>query len=150
MSTYSNETLTCNKCNENKPTTSFYKESRFTRGYRYSCKVCEKDRYVSYRNKPENKVKATENRRQWNRRTKYNFPHSLYLQRLNEQGNVCAICGTDTPGGRGQFHADHDHKTNQPRGVLCHNCNVALGNFQDNLEILQSAIEYLNKYSEEK
>jgi hypothetical protein len=31
---------------------------------------------------------------------------------------------------------------------LCHNCNVALGNFQDNQEILRAAIEYLNKYSE--
>jgi hypothetical protein len=34
--------------------------------------------------------------------------------------------------------------------VLCHNCNVALGNFKDNSEILQAAIEYLNKYSEVK
>jgi hypothetical protein len=72
----------------------------------------------------------------------------MYEERLEEQGNVCAICKTDTPGGRGQFHADHNHDTNQPRGVLCHNCNVALGNFQDNPEILQAAIEYLKKYSE--
>jgi hypothetical protein len=32
--------------------------------------------------------------------------------------------------------------------VLCHNCNVALGNFQDNPEILRAAIEYLKRYSE--
>ncbi len=49
---------------------------------------------------------------------------------------------------RGQFHADHNHSTNEPRGVLCHNCNVALGNFKDNPELLQKAIVYLNKYSE--
>jgi hypothetical protein len=72
------------------------------------------------------------------------------IKLLKEQGGVCAICSTDTPGGRGQFHADHDHNTNQPRGVLCHNCNVALGNFKDNPELLQKAIEYLNKHSEVK
>jgi len=72
------------------------------------------------------------------------FP--LYEERLADQGNLCAICGTDTPGGKGQFHADHDHETNQPRGVLCHNCNIALGNFRDNPEILRAAVEYLERW----
>ena len=140
----------CSKCNEYKPVSYFFKESTSARGYRYACKKCESQIRIDYRNKPENKLKATKNRRSWNRKTKYNFPQELYEQRLQDQGNICAICGTNTPGGRGQFHADHDHNTSQPRGVLCHNCNVALGNFKDNPEILQAAIEYLNKYSEVK
>lgn len=140
--------LKCNKCGEDKPNSKFFKESTSSRGYRYSCKDCEAQRYIDYRSKPENKIKATESRRHWVRKTKYNFPQELFEERLSEQQNVCAICKTDTPGGRGQFHADHDHSTNQPRGVLCSNCNVALGNFQDNPEILQAAIEYLKKYSE--
>jgi hypothetical protein len=101
-----------------------------------------------YKSKPENKLKATTTRRSWARKTKYNFPQELYDERLDDQGGVCAICGTDSPGGRGQFHADHNHQTNQPRGVLCHNCNVALGNFKDNPELLEKAIVYLSKYSE--
>jgi hypothetical protein len=142
--------LTCNKCKRSLPTSAFAKESACTRGYRYSCKECELGRLVAYRNDPVNKIRATESRRHWVRKTKYNFPQELYEERLEAQGNVCAICKTDTPGGRGQFHADHDHNTKQPRGVLCHNCNVALGNFKDNPEILQAAIEYLEKYSEVK
>ena len=140
--------MQCNRCKVIKPKSEFFKESKFTRGYRYACKDCEKPMRDLYKNKPENKIKATETRRNWTRKTKYNFPQELYDERLNSQGGVCAICGTDTPGGRGQFHADHNHQTNQPRGVLCHNCNVALGNFKDNSELLQKAIEYLNKYSE--
>jgi hypothetical protein len=103
-----------------------------------------------YKNKPENKIRATKTRRSWARKTKYNFPQELYDERLDDQGGVCAICSTNSPGGRGQFHADHDHQTNQPRGVLCHNCNVALGNFKDSPELLQKAIVYLSKYSEVK
>ena len=150
MAPYGDDILTCNKCNQDKPKSEFYKESRFIRGYRYSCKQCEAPRFKKYRSKPGIREKQNETRRKWNRVKLYNFPPELYDQKFAEQGNACAICGTDTPGGKGQFHADHDHETNQPRGVLCHNCNVALGNFQDNPEILRAAIEYLNKYSEVK
>jgi hypothetical protein len=58
-----------------------------------------------------------------------------------------AICKSPEAGGRGAFHADHDHQAMEPRGVLCHNCNVALGNFQDNEEILIAAIEYIRKWN---
>jgi hypothetical protein len=33
------------------------------------------------------------------------------------------------------------------RGILCHNCNRGLGYFQDNIQSLSSAIEYLNSYN---
>ena len=145
---YGSDELTCNKCRESKPKDAFFKESKFKRGYRYSCKECEKPGRDAARRLPENIKRSTENRRRWSRKKFYNFPPELYDSRLAEQGNVCAICGIDKPGGRGQFHADHDHSTSKPRGVLCHNCNVALGNFKDNPKILKAAIEYLNKYSE--
>lgn len=38
---------------------------------------------------------------------------------------------------------DHDHKTGKDRGLLCHNCNKALGLFQDNFLILFEAAKYL-------
>jgi uncharacterized protein with PIN domain len=38
---------------------------------------------------------------------------------------------------------DHNHDTNKFRGWLCHNCNMGIGAFRDNTEILQKAIEYL-------
>lgn len=140
--------MQCKKCNEYKPASSFFKEASCKRGYRYSCKECEAPRFKKYRKDNQDKVSAT--RLNWNRKKQYNFPPDLFNERFNEQGQVCAICKSPNAGGRGAFHADHDHDSSQPRGVLCHNCNVALGNFKDNPEILQSAIEYLNKYSEAK
>lgn len=144
--------LNCTKCKEIKHESEFYAEPRNTKrnGKRTQCKACDYIKNVNYRNKPGSKEKQAKTRRVWSRLNRYGFTPGMYEERLEEQGNVCAICKTDTPGGRGQFHADHDHDTNQPRGVLCHNCNVALGNFKDNPEILQAAIEYLNKYSENK
>lgn len=61
------------------------------------------------------------------------------------QGSCCAACGSKEHGGRG-WHTDHDHVTKQVRGVLCHPCNVALGNVKDSLETLQRLIEYLAKH----
>lgn len=139
--------LVCNKCNLEKPKSDFYKESNVARRYRYSCKQCEAPRFKEYINKPGKKEMRNKARRAWNRTVRYNFPPDLYEARLEEQGNVCAICGTDKPGGKGQFHADHNHETNLPRGVLCHNCNVALGNFKDNPEILKAAVEYLERWN---
>jgi Recombination endonuclease VII len=58
------------------------------------------------------------------------------------QGSRCAVCKSSEHGGRG-WHTDHDHETKQVRGILCHPCNLALGNVKDQVEILQALIEYL-------
>lgn len=52
---------------------------------------------------------------------------------------ICAICGTEIK----QFHIDHDHLTNKFRGLLCANCNLGIGFLNDNILILEKAIEYL-------
>lgn len=38
---------------------------------------------------------------------------------------------------------DHCHDTGIVRGLLCHNCNRALGLFKDKIEVLKNAIKYL-------
>ena|SRR5210317_1672369 len=51
----------------------------------------------------------------------------------------CQICGTTE-----NLHIDHCHDTNKIRGYLCANHNKAIGLFDENIEDLQSAIDYLN------
>ena len=44
------------------------------------------------------------------------------------------------------FHIDHDHITGVVRGLLCFNCNAALGLFSDNPEWLRIAALYLEAF----
>lgn len=67
-----------------------------------------------------------------------------YDAMLEEQGRGCAICGKTDICNRG-LAVDHCHTTNSIRGLLCTNCNMALGKFQDNVEYLKNAIEYLER-----
>lgn len=68
---------------------------------------------------------------------------------ISDSKNIkeCEICKTSVPGGQwNTFYLDHDHGTGNPRGFLCRSCNVGLGHFKDNVEVLNSAINYLKKY----
>jgi hypothetical protein len=51
----------------------------------------------------------------------------------------CAICGTSD----GKLCVDHNHTTGEVRGMLCNNCNMAVGFFQDSPLLLKQAIQYL-------
>jgi hypothetical protein len=65
---------------------------------------------------------------------------------INSHNGFCNICGTKNPGkSRKNFSIDHDHKTGVVRGLLCHSCNVGLGHFSDNIDLLKKAIKYLLK-----
>jgi hypothetical protein len=66
-----------------------------------------------------------------------------YASMLEAQGGVCAICGKPETSKRGSLSIDHDHATGRVRGLLCHACNIGLGNFRDTEAILRGAIEYL-------
>jgi hypothetical protein len=69
---------------------------------------------------------------------------------LAGQGGVCKGCGSSTPNWKGDWHVDHCHKTGQIRGILCHNCNTALGRVKDDPDILQALIKYLESNAESK
>ncbi len=68
-------------------------------------------------------------------------------ERMNEaQGGLCAIClrpdRTNTGKPR-RLAVDHNHETLEIRGLLCKNCNVGLGVFQDDPLRLSAAVAYL-------
>lgn len=66
------------------------------------------------------------------------------------QNNLCKICGLPeqavdkrTKKVR-ELAVDHCHTSNKIRGLLCSNCNTALGLLKDDPEILFRAIIYLS------
>jgi hypothetical protein len=61
---------------------------------------------------------------------------------LAAQHGVCAICRRTCRTGR-SLVVDHDHATNVVRGLLCNGCNLVLGYMNDDVELLQAAIRYL-------
>jgi hypothetical protein len=87
-------------------------------------------------------------------RKKYGIDFAEYQRLLVDQKGVCAIC--EKPETKLQnsvirmLSVDHNHSTGAVRGLLCANCNMALGYACDNPEILIKAIAYLRKHSGEK
>lgn len=74
------------------------------------------------------------------------------LLHLKQHGR-CAICDDIIINGylnrdtktNFQTCVDHNHVTGKVRGLLCWNCNVALGKFKDNPTILRKAADYLER-----
>ncbi len=75
---------------------------------------------------------------------RYGMTPADYKRMLADQNGCCAICGTEA---RHHLHVDHDHTTGLVRGLLCRGCNNALGNVNDSIERLESAIRYLRHHA---
>ena len=132
---------TCTTCDTEKPFSEFYKGKRYKDGYTTKCKPCMSAFYKVRNARPEIKARAREN----SYRTKYGITVDQYNLMLQEQNYSCKICGsTDSKRGDQRFMVDHCHKTGEVRGLLCSQCNSALGLFEDNPQLLQSAINYLS------
>ena len=78
-----------------------------------------------------------------NLKRRYGLEVEEYIEMVNEQQGACAICKQFTP----RLCVDHSHDTGENRGLLCHRCNVGLGHFNDNIQLLADAISYLAQYS---
>ena len=77
----------------------------------------------------------------------YGLTLHAYEEKLMAQDNKCAICEIALlPQGSGT-HLDHDHKTGYIRDFLCTNCNRGLGHFQENINFLEHAINYLKAHN---
>lgn len=92
--------------------------------------------------------------------TKHKILQHEYEQLCDSQNNLCAICNktetkkSRTEGNICRLTLDHCHfcEDNEIkgikaiRGMLCHACNVGLGKFKDNTQLLQNAINYLKAH----
>ena len=85
---------------------------------------------------------------------RYGISLRQYWGILTVQGGGCAICGEkeafpaslgkrDKVGRQFSLAVDHNHRTGRVRGILCHNCNQALGLMRDNPDIMRAAASYL-------
>ena len=73
---------------------------------------------------------------------------------FEKQKSMCKICGKtvhkapeNSKDKQNQAVIDHDHKTGKLRGLLCHQCNVGIGNFKDSIDRMINAILYLSRNS---
>jgi hypothetical protein len=102
------------------------------------CPDCRKDPRGTER------LQARERRRTLAR---YGLSQEQWDHLVALQGNLCAICKTDQPGGRGErWHIDHDAATGVVRGLLCHSCNVGIGNLRHDPQIMLAAVQYLTAH----
>lgn len=82
-----------------------------------------------------------------NIRLKYKYGITLddYDIYFKLQKGRCGICKTKKLCRNGRFYVDHNHKTNEFRGLLCNKCNVLLGMINDRIKLLKRAIRYLKQ-----
>lgn len=168
-------TKICTGCKEEKSTEEFHVDTRCggVHGRRSKCKECsnrERREYVK-----NNKDKVHLSNRKWreNNRDKYlaatkdwyenkggkdkiyfrdiakhGWTQERYTALEKEQKGLCAICFSGQTSNRRLF-ADHKHsQVPVSRGLLCDSCNRALGLFKDSVNILRSAVLYLEKFSD--
>ena len=110
----------CDGCKEPKPPTEFYRHP--VRGYyeRY-CHPCRKKKQSI-----------------GHVRRKYGEEGAKFAARIQD-GEPCEICGKPA------FVIDHDHDTDAPVGILCMNCNSAIGQLGDSVEMIQIALDYVRR-----
>jgi hypothetical protein len=73
-------------------------------------------------------------------KTKYGITPYEFAKLLKDQKGVCAICGRNQIK---SLHVDHNHSTGNVRGLLCGQCNRAIGLFGESIELLMAAAVYL-------
>ncbi len=127
----------CTLCGEVKCILFFFRHRDSKDGRRRYCNTCSSKHQRKY-------VEANPDRAR-----RYSITYDEYMALIERQSGCCAICG-NPPQDKNQYGVkrlaiDHDHATGQIRGLLCYNCNVMLGHARDSVDVLQSAIAYLEK-----
>jgi hypothetical protein len=148
---------TCTSCNETKSLQDYYFESNKKGGKRPRaiCKLCHSEYNKNWEKNNKDKAAAK------TKRYRHKYPEKtravalkryfdMTLEELNqiekEQNTSCMICKIHQDDLGESLCVDHDHETKDVRGILCRRCNLALGQFRDNVELLENAVKYLKKY----
>jgi hypothetical protein len=154
---------TCKKCTETKPLSEFYKNG-YThlkpgreKKYRSDCKVCCNLNTKKYLNANSDKIKKQRREAYRKDKTKaiesnlkryYKLTLEEYEELFKAQNGQCKICETHQDEVDRRFDVDHNHETGRIRGLLCIKCNRGIGLLQDSIQILQTALNYLQEDQE--
>lgn len=113
-----------------------------TSGGRSYCQACIIEKAKErYQRDEDFRAKNSTYRKEQFRRLKYGINGEQFQSMLAAQQFACAICDNSLIGIK--VCVDHDHVTEVVRGLLCHQCNVALGHFRDRTDLLEKAVRYL-------
>ena len=116
-------TQVCRKCLIDKPLDAYHGDRRTANRKRTTCIDCrQKQRSIT------------------------NLSRTEYSLLLVAQDYSCAICGVHASELSRELSVDHSHETDEVRGLLCSHCNIGLGNFKDDSQLLIKAFEYLKSY----
>lgn len=64
---------------------------------------------------------------------------------LSQQGR-CFLCGVHSSELNKPLCVDHSHETGKIRSLLCLSCNTGLGQFKENILVMEKAIQYLKTH----
>jgi hypothetical protein len=146
----------CTICGIEKDISEFHKRKAKKDGHRSECKKCCCGKALDYHceNKERNNKKSHLyhiNNKDRERNHYYKQTYGITLEdrdRLIEKQNFkCLCCETDLrllP--QREVHIDHCHKTEKIRGVLCMNCNTALGYVLEDAERTHKLELYIIKH----
>ncbi len=138
----------CKKCNVLKPAADFGIDKRTNSIRGYVCKRCRADR--------ENNRRVELGPQEMRIRTitsKYKVSRDKAIELMAVEN--CGCCGIELISAsnnpkkgtaNNQRVIDHNHTTGEVRGVLCSNCNIALGHSKDDIESLKRMINYLESH----
>ena len=133
----------CSKCKTYKSLENYGKKAYNKDGLNHYCKSCEnkmgKEKYNNDTVKENVKYKAI--------LRNYGLTKEQYILKIESQNNKCVICTNNIIAGDKNTHVDHCHKSGKTRDILCHRCNKILGMVNDDIDLLNRLIKYLQKYS---
>lgn len=90
---------------------------------------------------------STKYMREYTLQRKYGISQVQWEARFEQQDRVCACCGRSDPGSIIGWSTDHSHKPPyQIRGILCHKCNLRIGQLGDNYDDVAANCERYLKY----
>ena len=123
------------------------KYREYNRKWAIKNKVKRKEYHIKYHQ--ENKEKRNAYTRKFNLKKRFGITPEEYEKLLVGQKSVCLICskiGTSKSKKGGKLYklaVDHNHNTGKIRGLLCSKCNIGLGNFNDDVSLLEKAKQYI-------